>query len=74
MKSGYLLCYPKREDVKFLKGEAELKSYLFGQKTKPQRFCGECGTSILIDFGGLPEGNKAKGLLAVSVSENEREN
>ncbi|OAA80232.1 Glutathione-dependent formaldehyde-activating, GFA [Akanthomyces lecanii RCEF 1005] len=49
-KNGYLLVYPKVENVKFISGEDELKSYRFGTATKPHKFCPECGTSILIDF------------------------
>ncbi|KAF2716674.1 hypothetical protein K431DRAFT_289202 [Polychaeton citri CBS 116435] len=49
-KNGYLLVYPLRPDVKFLAGEDKLKDYFFGKKNKPHRFCGECSSSILIDF------------------------
>ncbi|KAF2136674.1 uncharacterized protein K452DRAFT_237096 [Aplosporella prunicola CBS 121167] len=49
-KNGYLLVYPKRENVKFISGEDSLSDYLFATKTKPHRFCRNCGTSILIDF------------------------
>ncbi|KAF2171498.1 hypothetical protein M409DRAFT_50931 [Zasmidium cellare ATCC 36951] len=50
-KLGYLLVYPKREDVVFEAGcDAFLKDYYFGKKQKPHRFCGGCGSSVLIDF------------------------
>jgi hypothetical protein len=65
-KSGYNLVYPLREDVKFIKGEDELKTYLFGKKIRPHRFCGNCGTSILIDFKNLEDPDRKK-RLAVSV-------
>lgn len=46
-KLGYLLVYPKREDVVFEEGcEAKLKDYFFGKKRKPHRFCGGCGSSV----------------------------
>ena len=49
-KNGYLLVYPKRTDFAFGSGEDKLSSYLMGSKTLPHKFCGQCGTSILIDF------------------------
>jgi hypothetical protein len=58
--------YPLREDVKFIKGEDELKTYLFGKKIRLHRFCGNCGTSILIDFKNLEDPDRKK-RLAVSV-------
>lgn len=50
MQVGYLLVYPKREDVVWLQGEDKLKDHFFGLKNKPHRFCSGCGSSILIDF------------------------
>uniref|UniRef100_A0A2D3VEM6 CENP-V/GFA domain-containing protein n=1 Tax=Ramularia collo-cygni TaxID=112498 RepID=A0A2D3VEM6_9PEZI len=50
-KNGYFNVYPRREDVVFENGcDSKLKSYLFGKKRKPHRFCPECSSSILIDF------------------------
>ncbi|KAI1406822.1 glutathione-dependent formaldehyde-activating, GFA [Hypoxylon sp. FL1857] len=49
-RNGYLLVYPKREDVKFESGWDELSSYRFGKSLKHHRFCSKCGTSVLIDF------------------------
>ncbi|GME22862.1 Aldehyde-activating protein [Neofusicoccum parvum] len=49
-RNGYLLVYPKVEDVKFTSGEFRLGEYRFGNKNKPHKFCMLCGTSILIDF------------------------
>ncbi|KAF2432573.1 hypothetical protein EJ08DRAFT_732320 [Tothia fuscella] len=65
-KKGYWLVYPLRTDVRFTHGGDKMKSYFFGSKVKPHKFCGECGTSILIDFGHCEEGwlNKK---LAVSI-------
>jgi len=59
--------YPLRTDVVWTQGEEKLSEYVFGNKNKPHRFCPECGTSILIDFGNT-EG-KGKEFLAVSVSD-----
>lgn len=66
-KKGYWLVYPLREDVVFTQGEKKMKDYLFAGKDKPHRFCGECGVSILIDFGRVKNEEMNK-LLAVSVS------
>ncbi|KAL0260749.1 hypothetical protein SLS55_004439 [Diplodia seriata] len=49
-RNGYLLVYPKRQDVVFSSGEDELSAYRFGNRKKPHKFCRVCGTSILIDF------------------------
>nr|POE89885.1 hypothetical protein CFP56_20354 [Quercus suber] len=65
---GYLLVYPKREDVVFRDGsEAHLKDYFFGNKTKPHRFCSECGSSVLIDFINA-ESERMRETLAINVS------
>lgn len=49
--AGYFLVYPRREDVVFQDGcDTRMKSYFFGKKLKPHRFCPECSSSILIDF------------------------
>lgn len=46
-KLGYLLVYPKREDVVFQDGcESKLRDYFFGKKLRSHRFCGECGSSV----------------------------
>jgi hypothetical protein len=66
--TGYLLVYPKREDVHFLAdSETKLKQYFFGQKRKPHLFCGECSSNVMIDFAES-ESEKQRGLLAVNVS------
>ena len=65
---GYLLVYPKREDVRFLgDSEAKLKKYLFGQRRKPHLFCGECGCNVMIDFSAS-EFEKQRPFLGVNVS------
>jgi hypothetical protein len=66
--TGYLLVYPKREDVHFLAdSETKLKQYFFGQKRKPHLFCGECSSNVMIDFVES-ESEKQRGLLALNVS------
>lgn len=66
-KNGYLLVYPKKEDVKFSSGFENLGAYLFGEKNKPHRFCKTCGTSILIDFSNS-KSEKERERTAVTVS------
>jgi hypothetical protein len=66
--TGYLLVYPKREDVHFLAdSEAKLKQYYFGQKRKPHLFCGECSSNVMIDFAES-EAEVEREVLAVNVS------
>ena len=66
-KNGYLLIYPKREDVEFISGEDKMTAYKFGLRNKPHRFCATCGTSILIDFQNSDVESQRKHL-AVNVS------
>ncbi|RAQ58700.1 hypothetical protein COH20_005900 [Aspergillus flavus] len=49
-KNSFLLVYPLRKDVVFRRGEDQLAEYRFGNRTKPHKFCPNCGTSVLIDF------------------------
>ncbi|OLN92232.1 hypothetical protein CCHL11_01454 [Colletotrichum chlorophyti] len=50
-RSGYLLIYPYKKDVTWHDGSRErCKNYRFNTKTKDQMFCGECGSSLGIDF------------------------
>ena len=67
-KRAYALVYPLREEVKFIKGENELKDYYFGKKRHPHRFCGECGTPILIDFKNVVDYEPLIGRLGITVS------
>ena len=68
-KLGYLLVYPLRSDVVFLNdSETRLKSYYFGQKTKPHKFCEGCGSSVLIDFKDAKH-EKEREFLALNVSD-----
>ena len=65
---GYVLVYPKREDVSFLvDSESHLQSYYFGKMTKSHQFCKLCGSSILIDFASSSF-EKERPYLAVNVS------
>ncbi|KIW01871.1 uncharacterized protein PV09_06720 [Verruconis gallopava] len=66
-KSGYSLVYPLREHVTFLRGEGELRAYVFGKKVRTHRFCGVCGTSVLIDFKDVPNPDISK-RMAVSIN------
>ena len=45
-----MLVYPKPSEVEWHQGYETLKIYEFGQKRVTHRFCGNCGSSILIDF------------------------
>lgn len=65
---GYLLVYPRREDVKVENDcDKKLKDYYFGHKNKPHRFCPECGSSVLIDFKNS-DIVEQRPLLAMNVS------
>lgn len=63
-KNGYLLVYPSRTSVVFHRGFDHLRSYFFGKKQKPHKFCPTCGSSILIDFNGT---HKSRDVLAMNV-------
>ncbi|KAI9901326.1 hypothetical protein N3K66_003143 [Trichothecium roseum] len=53
-RAGYLLVYPEYEDVTWHNdSRAKLSNYRFNTKTKDQMFCGDCGSSIGIDFREL---------------------
>lgn len=66
--TGYFLVYPKREDVVFKDGcDSKMKTYAFGKKVKPHRFCPECSSSILIDFKDSDVDGQ-QDLLAMNVS------
>lgn len=53
---GYLLVYPRREDVKWHgDSESQVLRYRFNTKQKDQMFCGKCGASLGIDFREAPE-------------------
>ncbi|KAF3483128.1 uncharacterized protein GIQ15_02452 [Arthroderma uncinatum] len=55
VKNGYLLVYPKIEDVVFTHGSmATMSEYRTASKSRPHKFCGICGTSVMIE---LKDGN-----------------
>ncbi|KAL6852912.1 hypothetical protein ACO1O0_007460 [Amphichorda felina] len=50
-RAGYLLVYPKHEDVTWKNdSKARCSVYQFNTKSKDQLFCPKCGSSIGIDF------------------------
>ncbi|MCJ1390142.1 hypothetical protein MMC18_003000 [Xylographa bjoerkii] len=65
-KNGYVNVYPKHAEVVFHQGFDTLKEYRFGSKQKTQKFCPECGSSILIDFNGTLDG-EMEDAMAVNV-------
>ncbi|MCJ1417827.1 hypothetical protein MMC32_004172 [Xylographa parallela] len=67
-KNGYVNLYPKHDEVVFHQGFDTLKEYRFGSKRMTHKFCPECGSSILIDFNGMLDGDLDA---AVAVNLNE---
>ena len=49
-RNGYLMSYPKRDEVVFLQGYETLKNYNFGSGTVDHKFCPLCGSSVMIDL------------------------
>src|SRR5690242_8806215 len=68
LKNGYLLLYPRRQDVVVLQGEEALKSHSFGQKQLLHKFCGGCGSSVWFDPRLKMVGEQMPDLLGVNVS------
>lgn len=64
--NGYLNVYPLRKKVGFQSSYDELETYTFGDKTRLHKFCRECGTSLLIEFGEVEDG-VVRPLLAVNI-------
>ncbi|KAM5444005.1 hypothetical protein MferCBS31731_000522 [Microsporum ferrugineum] len=51
VKHGYLLVYPKIEDVVFTHGSMDTMSeYRCATKSRPHKFCGNCGTPVMIQL------------------------
>ncbi|ROW11894.1 hypothetical protein VPNG_05001 [Cytospora leucostoma] len=48
-KKGLLTIYPLRSDIEW-KGWDELKNYRYAAKDRDHKFCGNCGSSVCIDF------------------------
>lgn len=65
-KNGYLLIYVLRSNMEFIRGWDELRNYRFASKTRDHKFCGECGTSIGIDF--LGKHKSGDDIIALNVS------
>ena len=63
-KNGYLLVYPKREDVTFLSGEDNLIQYRFASKLKPHMSCKTCGIE---HAHGLQGNGRRLGKMPISV-------
>lgn len=51
-RNGYILAYPPREDLVYLRGEDSMKGYYFNDKLAEHKFCSKCGSSILVDPHG----------------------
>ncbi|KAH6637894.1 Mss4-like protein [Boeremia exigua] len=66
-KNGYLLLYPRRQDVAIHHGEQALKSHSFGPKQLLHQFCGECGSSVWFDPRLKGLGEEMPDLLGVNV-------
>lgn len=63
-RNGYLLVYPARQDVSFIRGEDKLQSYEFNRHKATHKFCPACGSSVLIDF----KSGEAKDVIGINVS------
>ncbi|KAF2153444.1 hypothetical protein K461DRAFT_321097 [Myriangium duriaei CBS 260.36] len=48
-RNGYLLIYPREEDLEVTAGKDKLKEYRCHSKTRPHLFCSECGSSVMIE-------------------------
>ncbi|OHW91626.1 glutathione-dependent formaldehyde-activating enzyme [Colletotrichum incanum] len=54
-KKGSLWVTPARDNFRMVKGaESELSSYKFGSEQMIHKFCGKCGTAIMVDFPNGP--------------------
>ncbi|KAK1965142.1 glutathione-dependent formaldehyde-activating enzyme [Colletotrichum sublineola] len=55
VKRGALWITPAHENFRVVKGaESELSSYKFGSGQMIHKFCGNCGTAIMVDFPNGP--------------------
>ncbi|GJC94115.1 glutathione-dependent formaldehyde-activating enzyme [Colletotrichum higginsianum] len=58
-KKAALWASSAREDFRVVKGaESELSNYNFGSGQLTHKFCGNCGTAIMVDFPNGPPGMK----------------
>lgn len=65
-RNGYLLIFPERKDIEWISWWKERQSYKFATGKKVHRFCGNCGSSVCIDFSG--EWKAAGDVIGMSVS------
>ena len=66
-KNGYLLLYPRRQDLIIHQGEDALKSHSFGQKQLLHQFCGRCGSSVWFDPRLKTMGDELPDLVGLNV-------
>lgn len=66
-KNGYLNIYPEVEDVTFTHGYESMSEYFSGGKSFVNKFCGNCGTPIMID---LSTSSYFPGKYAITVRSN----
>ena len=52
-KNGYLMVYPKVDDVVFTQGKENLKEYRCMSKRAPHYFCSTCGSSVYCDTSAI---------------------
>ena len=67
-KNGYLLVFPRRQDVVIHQGEETLKSHSFGVKQLLHQFCAQCGSSVWHDPRLSMLGEYLPDILRVNVS------
>ncbi|KAF6842109.1 glutathione-dependent formaldehyde-activating enzyme [Colletotrichum plurivorum] len=59
VKKGALWLMPKNDDFKVVKGAlSDLSSYSFGTGQMIHKFCGTCGTAVMVDFPNGPPNQK----------------
>jgi hypothetical protein len=67
-KHGLAVQYCRRKRVHFEAGEAELKNYFCGSRTRVLRFCGNCGVVMLFDAHGGGDVKEEETVVAINVS------
>ena len=68
-KNGYLMVYPKRDEIEWIRGYDTLSSYRCSTKTMEHKFCPTCGSSVLCDFHWTEETQPNVGdIVAINVS------
>ncbi|ETS87114.1 hypothetical protein PFICI_00942 [Pestalotiopsis fici W106-1] len=51
-RNGYLMIFPERDEIEWISGKDTLSEYRFATEKNAHKFCGRCGSSVLMD----PEG------------------